>query len=192
MFQCQVVELCCDVTYLPLSCTNSFLEINKFFFPWFLVWCDYRVTMKHPEETARFIWVLKRINETYSCQLGKSRRPLRCTHYSPWKVHRNCCFVVQSVRFTLLEDNWSIIKDFPHFMMWISMLRFLSSADIHVSCLSHQESVHWLHHHAVFEAVPDKKLVTSAPPTAVCKSGDLFNTNSFKTTVAAIVFYSSL
>lgn len=61
------------------------------------------------------------------------------------------------------------------------MLRFLSSADIHVSCLSHQESVHWLHHHAVFEAVPDKKLVT--PPTAVCNTGDLLNTNSPKTAV---------
>jgi hypothetical protein len=92
---------------------------------------------------------------------------------------------VQSVRFTLLEDNWSIIKDFPHSMMWISMLRFLSSADIHVSCLSHQESVHWLHHHAVFGAVPDKKLVTSAPPTAVCKPGDLLNRNSSKTAVSS-------
>ena len=55
MFQSQVVELRCDVTYLPLSYTNSFLEIKKFFFPWFLVWCDYRVTMKHPEVMARFL-----------------------------------------------------------------------------------------------------------------------------------------
>ena len=81
------------------------------------------------------------------------------------------------VRFPLLVDNWSIVKDFPHFMVRIRILRFLGSFDIHISCQSHQGFVHWLHHHALFKGVPDRHFANPASRSAVRYSGDVLKQN---------------
>ena len=94
------------------------------------------------------------------------------------------------VRFPLLVDNWSIVKDFPHFMVRIRMLRFLGSLDINISCQSHQGFVHWLHHHALFKSVPNRHLATPASRSAVRYSGDVLEqnlTDVCQTMTAAIV-----